>query len=126
MSMSAQEIVKRQDEVLQHISRIRFMRRGSISRQTYADRTQRNEGKGAVGPYYLWQGTVAGKRFGKRLSAQQAQAVEAEIALRHEFEALCEEYVELSCQLAALKSEDTASQEAVKKGLKSRSSKAKK
>ena len=122
--MSPQQIVNRQDEILQTIGRIRLMRRGTLSRQTYPGRAKRNNGQGAVGPYCLWQGTVGGKRFGKRVSGVEAKRVEEEIAQRHTFEALCEEYVELSCRLAALEGEGASWEQALKKGLKSRSSKA--
>lgn len=125
MSMSTQQIVERQEEILKSMSRIRLMERGTVSRQRYADRAKRKDGEGAVGPYCLWQGTVHGKRFGKRLSGREAEQVEAGIARRHAFEALCEEYVELSCRLSAA-DDGGKSEEAVKKGLKSRSSKAKK
>ena len=124
MSRSAQHIVKRQDEILQALSRIRVMQRGTLSRQTYPQRAKRNNGKGAVGPYCLWQGTVGGKRFGKRVSGLEAQRIQEGIAQRRAFEALCEEYVALSCRLAAIEREAAAGQETVRKGLKSRSSRA--
>jgi len=124
MVTSMQQIVERQEEILESIGQIRLMERGTVSRQTYTERAKRKDGKGAVGPYLLWQGTVKGKRFGKRLSGPEAERVEAGIVQRHAFEALCEEYVELSCRLSAADGEG-ASEEALKKGLKSRSSKAK-
>jgi len=124
MSNSAQQIVNRQDEILQAMGQIRLMQRGTISKQTYPQRAKRRDGKGAVGPYYLWQGTVRGKRFGKRVSADEARRVQEEIAQRQAFNALCEEYVDLSCQRAVLEREATAWEGAVKKGLKSRSNKA--
>jgi len=124
MSMSAQQIVNRQDEILQAVSRIRLMRRGTLSQQTYGQRAKRKNGKGAVGPYFLWQGTIRGKRFGQRVSAVEAERVKEGIAQRQAFKALCQEYVELSCQLAAQDSEGKDRGEAVKKGLKSRSKRA--
>ena len=125
MPMSTQQIAERQEEILKRMSQIRLMERGTVTPQRYAERAKRKGGKGAVGPYYLWQGTVKGKRFGRRISGSDAERVEAGIARRHVFEALCEEYVELSCQLAAA-GNSGVSEESVKKGLKSRSSKTKK
>ena len=128
MSHSANQIVQRQDEIIRAISRIRTMRRGTLSQQSYPQRARRRGGHGAVGPYMLWQGTVKGKRFGKRVSGPEAERVQEGIVQRHAFEALCEEYVALSCELAALVDlgEAQAQGEAnqTKKGLKSRSSKA--
>ncbi len=126
MSMSPQQIAKRQDEILQCIRRIRVMRRGTLSWQVYPERAQRKGGKGAVGPYGLWQGTRGATRFGKRVSQARAQRVAQGIAQRHAFESLCEEYMELSCRLAALEDEQAAREEALKKGLTSRSNKARK
>ena len=124
MSMSAQQIVKRQNEILEAIGRVRVMRRGTLSRQTYAERAKRKHGKGAVGPYCLWQGSVRGQHFSRRVSGGEAERIEQGIAQRHAFEALCEEYTELSCRLAALEGQETDWEGMVKKGLKSRSSKA--
>lgn len=118
MHDTAQGIRQRQDEILKAMGSIRRMRRGTLTHQTYPDRAHRKEGQGAVGPYGLWQGTVAGKRFGKRVSGVEAQDIEEGIAQRHAFSALAEEYVALSCSLAALEQgQAPASEEALKKGL---------
>lgn len=124
MTRSAQQITKRQNEILEAIGRIRVMRRGTLSRQAYAERAKRKNGKGATGPYCLWQGTVGGRRFGKRVSGAEAKHIEQGIAQRHAFEALCEEYAELSCRLAALEGQKPDWEQTAKKGLKSQSSKA--
>ena len=126
MLLSAREIAQKQESILQKMAQIRVMQRGTVSRQTYPERASRNEGEGAVGPYCIWQGTVNGKRFGKRISGPEALRVEEAIARRHAFEALCEEYVELSCQLAAREQQGEASWERVKKKPKSPSNRAKK
>lgn len=126
MTHTVQQIIEQQQEIIERISEIRIMERGTISRQTYPERAKRKEGKGAVGPYCLWQGTVGGKRFGKRISGPEAEQVEDAIAQRHEFEALCDKYVDLGCQLRALADESSASAEALKKGLKSKSKRARK
>lgn len=118
MPASVQQIISKQEEILERLSRIRTMERGTLSRQSYPHRAKRKNGNGAVGPYYLWQGTVGGKRFGKRISGAEAERVEAGIAQRHAFEALCGEYVELSCQLAASVKEGDISDETLKKKLK--------
>lgn len=125
MSQSTKQIIERQEEILNRISQIRLMERGTVSPQRYAERAGRKGGAGAVGPYYLWQGTVKGKRFGKRLSGEEAERVAAGIARRHAFEALCEEYVELSCHLSAAGG-GGESEEVIKKKPRSRSSEAKK
>ena len=115
MSKAAQQIARQQDEILHAMSRIRVMRRGTVSHQTYPQRAKRKDGNGAVGPYAIWQGSVDGAHFGKRVSGAQAQRVQEDIVQRHAFETLCEQYVTLSCQLAALADAGDAEAERVKK-----------
>lgn len=119
MSMSVDQLVQRQNEILKAMSEIRTMQRGTVSRQHYPERAQRKEGQGAVGPYCLWQGTVNGTRFAKRVSGPQAERVEQGITQRHAFEALCEEYVAISCELAQLEAQGDQQAQAVKKTLAS-------
>ena len=126
MSKSARQIVNSQEQIIEAMGRIRVMRRGTLSQQAYPERAKRNNGKGAVGPYGLWQGTVGGQRFGKRVSGVEAEQISEGIAQRHVFEALCEKYVELSCRLGALECEQAAAEQAVKKGLESRSNRTRK
>lgn len=125
MLLSAKEIADKQKIILQKMAQIRVMQRGTVSRQTYPERAKRNEGDGAVGPYFVWQGTVNGVRFGRRISGPEALRVEEGITQRHAFEALCEEYVELSCQLAVRENQGEASRERVKKKPRSPSNRAK-
>jgi len=126
MSQTVQQILTQQDKLLERIAQIRVMERGTVSRQSYPERARRKQGKGAAGPYCLWQGTVNGKRFGKRVSGPQAEPIEADIARRHEFEELCEQYIDLSCRLSARMAEEKACEQAVKKKLASKSKRAKK
>jgi hypothetical protein len=122
MSNSAKQLAKKQNEILQAMSRIRVMRHGTLSKQTYPERAQRKDGQGAVGPYWIWQGTVEGVRFGKRVSGTQAERLQEGIAQRHAFGALCEEYVDLGCKLADLADAGETEVERIKKGLYSPSS----
>ena len=124
MVMTLQEIDARQDEILKALGEIRDMARGTLTWQVYPKRAKRRQGAGAVGPYGLWQGTVHGERFAKRVKGAEAEHVNAGIERRHAFEVLCKEYVDLACQRALLQREAAASEEAVKKGLKSQSSRA--
>jgi len=126
MLLSAKEIAQRQESILQEMAQIRTMQRGTVSWQSYPDRAERKEGLGAVGPYGLWQGTLNGIRFGRRISGPEALRVEEGIARRHAFEALCEEYVGLSCELASREDQGEASREQLKKKPKSPSNRAKK
>jgi hypothetical protein len=119
-------IERMQDDLLKEMKRHRVVRRGTLTRQEYAGRRERNEGAGATGPYYLWQGSVNGKRFARRVGAEEAERMEREIDERRKFEELSSEFVALGEALAeslACEGEDEA---ALKKKSKSPSSKAKK
>jgi hypothetical protein len=95
MNSELQRIHRRQQEVLEAIGRIDTMRRGALSRQHYPDRRARKDGRGAVGPYFVWQGYENGKHFSRRVSAEQAERLSREIEERKRFERLCAEYVAL-------------------------------
>mgnify|MGYP001559458562 CR=1 FL=1 len=124
MKSTTQQIRQRQNAVLEEISRIRVMRRGTLSEQHYAQRRERKGGAGACGPYFILQGYGGGKRFSKRIASEQVEQVRNEIAQGRRFQDLCKEYMTLGEALAEDARRQPAADEAVKKGLKSRSSRA--
>jgi len=126
MDREEQRIEGQQRALLEEMGRIRVMRRGTLSQQRYAQRQTRRGGQGASGPYFLWQGYVQGKRFGRRVGADEAQTMRAEIEARRRFEQLGAQYIALGEQLAERQAARGASDEALKKGLKPRSSRARK
>ena len=118
------EIRKRQEQVLEAMAGIEVMRRGTVSRQEYRARRRHKGGRGAVGPYFLWQGSVNGERFGKRVGVDEAERFIQEIEQRRRFERLAAEYIELGEAMAQARHLDSAQTRQLKKGLKSRSNKA--
>jgi len=127
MDQSTRQIQQQQDALLEQMGKIRVMRRGTVSRQQYLERCARKDGKGAWGPYFMWQGYRDGKHFSQRMSAREAQRMQREIEARKQFEGLCGEYVKLGEALAQRHAAPMgASEEALKKGLKSRRKRAKK
>jgi hypothetical protein len=100
MNQHVGQLQKQQDIVLEQMRQLRLMYCGTLSEQRYAERYVRNDGAGATGPYFLWQGTRQGKRFGRRVNAQQAQRIREGIETRHRFEALCAQFVALGEALA--------------------------
>jgi len=126
MDQEQKDIVQRQEALLKEMGGIRVMRRGTLSGQQYPQRRARRAGHGACGPYFVWQGYVRGQRFGRRVDAQEAIVIRAEIEARQRFEALCAEYVALGECLAEYQRHVGASEEALKKGLKSRLNRARK
>lgn len=126
MDTRIQQVEQQQDALMEQMRSIRVMRRGTLSEQYYTARCARKGGEGAVGPYFLWQGSINGKHFSRRVNASEAEHVKAGIEARHHFERLCAQYVELGEALAAHSQQNNESVEAIKKGLKSRSKRAKK
>jgi len=124
MQQTIEQIEQRQDAVVEQMSRIRVMRRGTVSEQHYQGRRKRKGGTGASGPYYIWQGYVNGKRFSQRVSATEVERIKQEIEQRRRFERLCAEYVGLGEALAQAGHEQVDQFDGVKKGLKSRSNRA--
>ena len=120
-----QRIEERQEAILAEMGRIRTMRRGTISAQEYGGRRSRKGGKGATGPYFLWQGYVGGRRFGRRVGAEEAARMRDEIEQRCRFEALCAEYVALGETLAERRNNPSET-DRQKKTPKSRSRRARK
>jgi hypothetical protein len=127
-TQTVQQIRQRQDALLEAMGAIRVMRRGTVSEQRYAERRQRKGGAGACGPYFLWQGYVRGKRFSERVAPGQAEAMREEMAQAKRFQELCQEYMALGEALAEQARQEPAGAPvgALKKGRKSRSSRASK
>jgi len=126
MDREQQDITQRQKALLEDMGRIRVMRRGTLSQQRYAQRQKRRGGRGACGPYFVWQGYVKGRRFGLRVNVAEAETMKEEIEARRRFECLCAEYVALGEALAEQQRRKAVSEEALKKGLLSRSNRARK
>lgn len=126
MDQEQRDIVQRQQALLEDMRRIRVMRRGTLSQQRYTERQERRGGRGACGPYFVWQGYVKGKRFGVRVDASHAETMKEEIEARRRFERLCAEYIEIGEALAERQRKKAVSEEGLKKGLKSRSNRARK
>jgi hypothetical protein len=102
MNRHRQQVTQRQDAILEQMGKFRTMFRGTVSEQQYAQRRARKEGEGATGPYFVWQGSIDGKHFSRRVSGQRAQQLREGIQARHRFEQLCAQYIELGEAHAAL------------------------
>jgi len=108
-------------EILEAMSRIRCMRPGSLSEQYLKVRIKGRKEPVLRGPYFLWQYYEGNKPVRKRLtSPEQVGQARQEIANHKRFLELCRQFEDLTRQLGQAEREQDASQEAVKKGLKSR------
>lgn len=126
MDATTREIEQQQNVLVDQMRTLRVMRRGTLSRQEYLQRRARKQGTGASGPYFVWQGFRNGEHFSKRVAAHEAERVKHEIQARRQFEGLCQEYVRLGEGLATREDARTKQDEALKRGLKSRSKQARK
>jgi len=118
VSKTTDRIRQKQDDLLEQMGRIRVMRRGTVSQQHYPQRRKRRAGKGATGPYFIWQGYLNGKRFGRRVSGAEAQQLAEAIAQRQRFERLCAEYEALGEAMAEKMRQPPHEADAAKKVLR--------
>jgi len=125
--MNKQELEQQRQHVLGKISAIRTMRRGTISEQFLEGARQGQAQPVRRGPYYLWQYWEHGKPKRQRLrKGPEVEAARREVEAHKEFTRLCEQYVSVAEALARAERETGRSDESVKKGLRSRSSRARK
>jgi hypothetical protein len=92
----------KQPALLQQMQAIDRLRRGSLSRQFF-----KSPGRPATrrGPYYVLQGFFRGQKFSERVPPEQAAQVQQDVDNYRRFQALAEEYVTVSDQLARLQDE---------------------
>ena len=92
----------KQPALLQQMQAIDRLRRGSLSRQFF-----QSPGRPATrrGPYYVLQGFFRGQKFSERIPPDQAAQVQQDVDNYRCFQALAEEYVTVSDQLARLQDE---------------------
>lgn len=125
--MSRNTLERQRMEILKQMGQIRTMRRGTVSEQFLKVPHQGQAKPVERGPYFLWQYWDKGKPIRKRLrSSAEVAAARKEVAAHKEFEELCARYVGVAEALADLERQETDSNDALKKRLKSRSSKAQK
>lgn len=121
-----QELEARRKQVLKELGAIRSLRKGSLNEQWFPVVRDGKKTKKLRGPYFVWSYKVGQKTVSERLSNEHAIALAHRDAANYrQFRGLCGELEQLIAQLGeAERQQGAASSEAVKKGLKSRSSKA--
>ena len=116
-----QELEDKRRQVVNKMMAIRSMKRGTLNEQ-YVPRVLQGRATGELrGPYYVLSRHEKAGTVSSRVRGEQVQETRADLARFKEFEALCEEFAELTERLGELERRQAASNEAVKKGLKSRS-----
>jgi hypothetical protein len=115
-----QELDAKRKHVVEKMMAIRSLRRGTLNEQ-FVERLNEGKGTGELrGPYYVLSRHDNGKTVSARVRGDQAQSVRDDLARFKEFTLLYEEFARLTEQLGELERQQAASEEAEKKGLKSR------
>ena len=121
---SITQIEQRRKQILDHMARIRSLERACLTEQMLPVKHRGRAEPVLRGPYYVLARWENGKTRSRRVRADELKRVRQDVANRERFLALCEEFMELTERLGKLEREEAAWDEAVKKGLKSRSSRA--
>lgn len=123
---SVQAIEERRRELVEELLGMRSLVRGALTEQYLKVPQKGQEVPALRGPYYVLSQSVKGRTQSRRVKKKEAERVRQDVSNYKCFEAVCCELAALTEQLGNLERESRASEEALKKGLKSRSNRAKK
>jgi hypothetical protein len=123
-SVQLEKVQARRKQIADEMLQIPSLVRGALTEQFLEVRHKGKKKPVRRGPYYVLSRSEKGRTRSCRIPRREALQVQREVANYKRFEALCEEFMELTERLGELEREADSEQEAVKKGLKSRSSRA--
>lgn len=118
------KLERRREEILGEMGAIRSLERATLSGQMLRVPQKGKKEPARRGPYYVLARWEKGKTRSRRVRGEELARVQRDVANRKRFEALCEEFMELTQRLGELEREGSAEVEAQKKGLKSPSNRA--
>lgn len=118
------QIERRRNALLEEMAAIRSLERATLSKQMLRVKHKGKKEPVLRGPYYVLARWENGKTQSRRVRAEELERLQRDVANHERFMALCEEFMELTQRLGELEREGDAEREALKKGLKSRSSRA--
>jgi hypothetical protein len=118
-----QTLIRQREEVLSKMAALTTMEPGALSEQMLPVRHKGAKKPVLRGPYYVLSRWENGRSKSRRVKKNELDQVRGDVANYQSFKVLCEQFVELTRQQGELAREEAASEEAVKKGLKSRSKK---
>lgn len=119
-------IETRRQRILEQLASIRSLCPATLTEQMLPVRHKGRAKPVLRGPYYLLARWENGKTRSRRVRKEELPRVRHDIDNHKRFLALCKELESLTEQLGALESQASASEEPLKKGLKSRSSRTRK
>jgi len=112
-------IEQQRKDILEQMSTLRSMERATLSEQMLPVKHKGASEPVLRGPYYVLVRSEGGKSRSRRVPRDEVEQVKQDVANCRRFRALCKEYEELTEQLGRLERAGDASEEALKKGLKS-------
>jgi hypothetical protein len=99
---TVEQLRERRSEILQEMSRLEPMRRGSVNEQYLTFRSQSGR-RSRRGPYVVYSFKQAGKTVSRRLkSERQAARYSAQIEVFRQYQELAARFVEVSQSLSDL------------------------
>ena len=124
---SASELEAKREASLKQLGEIRTLRKGCLNEQWFPVVRKGKKTKKLRGPYFVWTHKSGRKTVSTRIRGEAAlERARQDEADYRRFKRICREYEEVTQQLGALEREEGAELERLKKGLKSRSNKARK
>lgn len=100
MNTQLEALRQQRQLILERMQALGPLRRGSLSRQFF--KTQGPEARAARGPYFVLQGYVKGRKFSRRVTAEQAGQVQEQVENYRQFLSLAEEFVCVCDQITEL------------------------
>lgn len=119
-----ERVQQRREQVITQMLAVRSAVRGALSKQFVKVKHKDKKEPVVRGPYYVLCRSDGGRTRSQRVARDKVGQVREDVDNYKHLEALFGEFAELTERLGELEREAAASEEAVKKGLKSRSSRA--
>ncbi len=119
-------IEQRRSEILEQMGAIRSMERGTLKEQMLKVKHKGETQSVLRGPYYVLAKWSNGKTKSRRVKGDELACLKEDVGNHKRFVALCREFEDLTEQLGQLERAENGAEMALKKGLKSRSSKVRK
>ena len=100
MTSEIKALEQKRDAILEQMRNLDRMRRGSLSKQFFHAKGQDEPVK--QGPYFILQGYLKGRKFSRRVAANDAPKVAAQVDNYRRFQTLADEFVEVTEALTCL------------------------
>ena len=122
---NARELEERRQVLLKELGKIRTLRKGCLNEQWFPVIRAGKKTKELRGPYFVWTHKSGKKTVSERVRGAAAlERARGDAASYRRFKEICRQYEAVAQRLGELEREEGAELERLKKGLKSRSNRA--